>query len=99
MRSLSLRAAVATRMRLWDQIRRALRGPRQTQNFGPAHDPNRAEAARQVGLSFIIYRKEIFLSRGDLDPGAAFTRAVRGNFFTSLMVCERAAAARCGGGH
>ena len=33
MRSLSLRAAVATRMRLWDQIRRALRGPRQTQNL------------------------------------------------------------------
>ena len=41
MRSLSLRAAVATRMRLWDQIRRALRGPRQTQNLDlrPAHDP------------------------------------------------------------
>ena len=49
MRSLSLRAAVATRMRLWDQIRRALRGPRQTQNLDlrPAHDPNRAEAARR----------------------------------------------------
>ena len=49
MRSLSLRAAAATRMRLWDQIRRALRGPRQTQNLDlrPAHDPNHAEAARQ----------------------------------------------------
>ena len=47
MRSLSLRAAVATRMRLWDQIRRALRGPRQTQNLDlrPAHDPDHAEAA------------------------------------------------------
>ena len=49
MRSLSLRAAVATRMRLWDQIKRALRGPRQTQNLDwpPAHDPNHAEAGRQ----------------------------------------------------
>ena len=59
MRSLSLRAAVATRMRLWDQIRRALRGPRQTQNLDlrPAHDPiirtpgSTIAACRHLGAS------------------------------------------------
>ena len=49
MRSLSLRAAVATRMRLWDQIRRALCGPRQTQNLDlrPARDPNQPRKCRR----------------------------------------------------
>ena len=51
MRSLSLRAAAATRMRLWDQIRRALRGPRQTQNLDlrPAHD-RASSASREAGI-------------------------------------------------